>query len=188
MSDITLNLIVAICASRGIGLRGSIPWMLKKDLSHFSKLTKQTENPNSLNAVIMGRKTWESLPNKFKPLPGRYNVVLSRNTDLAAQLTGPNVMLSSSLDEAVNVLKRKKINGEIENVWVIGGSAVYEESLKSPYCDKVYLTEILEDFTCDTFFPSLDNNFAIVQDPKVLSGVQKENDLLFEFKVFKKIN
>lgn len=188
MTEITLNLIVALCTSHGIGYKGSIPWMLKKDLSHFSKLTKQTENPNSLNAVIMGRKTWESLPNKFKPLPGRYNVVLSRNNHLAAQIEDQHVLLCPSLDEAVKVLKIKKSKGEIENVWVIGGSAVYEESLKSPYCDKVFVTKILKDFTCDTFFPSLGDNFKEVEDSKVQSNLQQENDMEFKFQVFKKIN
>lgn len=97
-----LNLIVATALNRGIGFQGDIPWRLKyslcvipfpllyllslliinynrKDLALFAKLTKSTNDPAKKNAVIMGRKTWESIPEKFRPLPSRLNVILSRN-------------------------------------------------------------------------------------------------------------
>lgn len=189
MTELSLNLIVAFCANRGIGHQGSIPWTLKKDMSHFSKITKQTDNPNSMNAVIMGRKTWDSLPNKFKPLPGRYNVVLTKNTSFASTLITDQSLVNSStsLDDAIELLKTKKSKGEIENIWVIGGSSVYEEALNSPLCDKVYVTEVFRDFTCDTFFPSLGDNFKLIEDPRYPTEVLKEEELNFQFKVFQKI-
>ncbi|XP_008467651.1 dihydrofolate reductase [Diaphorina citri] len=156
-------------------------------MAHFSRITKKTENSNRVNAVIMGRKTWDSIPEKFRPLPGRYNVVLTRNSDLGSQLTGPNVTTTSSLDQAIDLLRHKKSKGEIENVWVIGGSSIYKESLNSPYCDKVYVTQIHHHFDCDTFFPSLSDKFQLIKDPNIPDDVQKENDLNFQFKVFQKV-
>uniref|UniRef100_A0A8D8T340 dihydrofolate reductase n=1 Tax=Cacopsylla melanoneura TaxID=428564 RepID=A0A8D8T340_9HEMI len=188
MSEIRLNLIVAYCLSKGIGCNGSIPWNLRKDMTHFSKLTKKTENPTCVNAVIMGRKTWDSIPEKFRPLPGRFNVVLTRNSDLKSILTDKNVTTSSSLDEAIDLIRIKISKGEIENVWVIGGTSVYKESLNSPYCQNVYVTEIQKDFTCDTFFPTIPEKFQVSEDPNVPADIQKENDIEFQFKVYKKLN
>ena len=72
------NLIVAACENMGIGVNGSLPWRLRKEMKYFATMTKRTENPEKRNAVIMGRKTWESIPQKFRPLAGRINVVLTR--------------------------------------------------------------------------------------------------------------
>ena len=73
------NLIVAACGkSLGIGLNGELPWRLKSEMKYFAETTSRTIDSNKINAVIMGRKTWESIPLKFRPLKNRLNVVLSR--------------------------------------------------------------------------------------------------------------
>lgn len=148
-----LNLIVATAKNMGIGLKGSIPWRLKKDLALFAELTKSTTDQTRKNAVIMGRKTWESIPLKFRPLPGRVNVVLSRST-----LPSPNesVLFCSSLDEAVGKLKLEPYSDVIENVWIIGGASVYLESMERPNCHRIYVTRVQEDFECDVFMPPID--------------------------------
>ena len=76
-----LNLIVAACEGLGIGLNGSLPWKLKGEMKYFARMTKTTRDPDKTNAVVMGRKTWESIPEKFRPLSGRLNVVISRRPD-----------------------------------------------------------------------------------------------------------
>ena len=73
------DLIVAADQNLGIGLNGDLPWKLKGDLKYFRNLTIQTQDRNKINAVIMGRTTWESIPDKFRPLPNRLNIILSNS-------------------------------------------------------------------------------------------------------------
>ena len=75
----TFQVVVAATKTWGIGAGGALPWRLPGDLRHFRELTARTADPGKLNAVVMGRRTWDSLPPKFRPLPGRVNVVLSRS-------------------------------------------------------------------------------------------------------------
>ena len=76
------NLIVAACGkSLGIGLNGELPWKLKSEMKYFAETTSKTKDIDKINAVIMGRKTWESIPLKFRPLKNRFNVILSRQAD-----------------------------------------------------------------------------------------------------------
>ena len=98
----------------------------------------------------MGRKTWESIPSKFKPLPQRLNCVLSRNSSLVLP---ENVFKARGLTE---VLQRLGNDYEdiLENVFIIGGAQVYQEALQHTACQKIYLTQIEKDFLCDTFFPA----------------------------------
>merc|ERR1719421_691737 len=77
MSSPTISVIVATTQKGGIGKDGTLPWKLPEDMAHFKKVTTAAPE-GKMNAVVMGRKTWESIPEKFKPLPGRINVVLSR--------------------------------------------------------------------------------------------------------------
>ena len=104
------------------------------------------------NAVVMGRRTWESLPERFRPLPGRLNVVLSRS---AGKLALPDaVVQSDSLEGALRTLAEPAHAASVESVFVIGGGEVYREALAHPLCDAVHLTEVGgRDFDCDTFLP-----------------------------------
>ena len=77
--QLTFQLVVAATRKLGIGKHGSMPWKLPGDMAYFKELTSKTADSSKQNAVIMGRKTWESIPLKFRPLPGRINVVLTRN-------------------------------------------------------------------------------------------------------------
>jgi dihydrofolate reductase/thymidylate synthase len=159
-----VNIVVAAASSSfGIGKNGDIPWNLPPDLAHFKALTTSSsgdDNTSSTarNAVIMGRRTWESIPKKFRPLQNRINVVLSRNLELRAELLIPDeVLTASSLDEAIEMLTSSTMTEQVGQIFVIGGSSLYEETLRSTYCRKVYLTLIDKDFDdCDTFFPRLD--------------------------------
>lgn len=136
----TLILIAAI-ANRGvIGSDNALPWHLPEDLKHFKELT-------SGHAVIMGRKTWESLPERFRPLPGRHNIVVTRNPAYAA----PGATLVHSLKEAV---QKVGAGGTAPVAFVIGGAELYAHAL--PLADRLELTEIAADFPGDAHFPQID--------------------------------
>jgi dihydrofolate reductase len=135
-------IVVAIDDNYGIGKDGTLPWRLKEDMRHFKELTTSGAE---MNSVIMGRKTWESIPAKFRPLPGRVNVVLSRNGYDGAST------VRASLDEALQVPAGK--------VFVIGGGAIYEEAIKHPLCTELWLTRVSGDFNCDTRFPRYEKLF-----------------------------
>ena len=129
----SLALIAALTDSRVIGKDGGLPWKLSEDLKRFKRLTTG-------HTVLMGRKTWESLPKK--PLPDRLNLILSRNTDLKAE--GAQVV--GTLEEAERLAKG--------TLFVIGGEAVFAAAL--PRADALYLTHIHHEFAGDVMFPDYD--------------------------------
>ena len=137
-----LNIIVAFAAgSRGIGYQGEMPWHLPSDLKKFSKATKGDGN----NAVIMGRRTWDSLPRK--PLPGRKNIVLSRSADEIV-LSGDELYFSC-MSRAVEHCGEN----EYSEVWIIGGHDVYREALHNLAIDTILVTEVQTECPCDVFLP-----------------------------------
>jgi len=131
-----LSIIVAVAENHAIGKDNDLIWYISDDLKRFKKLTTG-------HAILMGRKTYESLPNGA--LPNRENIVISRNKSL--QLAGCTVL--HSIDEAI-----EKYANTAEEVFVIGGGSIYEKLL--PYCHKIYLTQVHEDFDADVFFPEID--------------------------------
>lgn len=131
-----LILIAAVANNGVIGKNNALPWHLPEDMKHFKALTTG-------HAVIMGRKTWESLPPKFRPLPNRLNIVLTRNSSY--QAVGATVV--NSLDEAVKV-------GAGGTAFVIGGATLYAQAL--PLAERLELTEIDAAFPGDAFFPEID--------------------------------
>jgi dihydrofolate reductase len=140
---VTIALVAAVARGGVIGRDGGIPWRIPEDVAHFKELTTG-------HAVVMGRRTWDSLPDRFRPLPERRNVVVTRNADWHAE----GAERAASLAEALALLD------DDERVFVIGGAEVYAEAL--PLADEMFLTEIGDDVAGDTFFPDWDRN-AFVQ-------------------------
>ena len=138
MSDISI--IVAVDENGGIGKNGTLPWSLPQDLKHFSKTTIGNGN----NAVIMGRKTWLSIPENLRPLKNRLNIVLTRNEELSFP---EDTIKAKSLTDA---LKKCTKSNEI---FIIGGGSIYKEVLEKDIYDKIYLTSVKGVFNCDTSFP-----------------------------------
>ncbi|BDA43329.1 Bifunctional dihydrofolate reductase-thymidylate synthase [Coccomyxa sp. Obi] len=168
--QMTFQIVVAATKKLGIGKGGTMPWKLPGDMAYFKELTTRTADPSKQNAVVMGRKTWESIPPKFRPLPGRVNVVLSRGSagdenqsphsnsrtdSLQTATSFKGAHLTSSLDSAMALLDGSSFRERIETVFVIGGGQVYEEALPSPLCSAVHFTAIESEVDCDTFFPEM---------------------------------
>lgn len=137
-----LKMIVAMNKTRGIGLNGKLPWKCASDLAHFSKTTIG----EGRNAVIMGRKTWESLPKK--PLPGRLNIVLSRNPDWD-DLKQTTAIADKSIEDALGTC----IAGGIDVAWIIGGAKLYEQVIKECRLDGCVVTHLDNEIDCDTIMP-----------------------------------
>lgn len=131
-----INLIYARAANGVIGKDNAMPWHLPEDLAHFKRLTQGWP-------VIMGRKTWDSLPARFRPLPGRTNVVITRQPGWQA----PGALTAASLADALQLC------AESEEVWVIGGAQIYAQA--EPLAGRIEVTEIAQDFEGDAFAPTL---------------------------------
>jgi dihydrofolate reductase len=136
--NMEIALIYARAANGVIGKDGTMPWHLPEDLAHFKQLTLGAP-------VIMGRKTWDSLPPRFRPLPGRTNIVVTRQPDWKEN----GVQRSSSLREALQIAEQPNP----ATVWVIGGAQIYAQAL--PLAQRVEVTEIAQDFDGDAFAPEL---------------------------------
>lgn len=139
---VSISMIAALSTNRVIGVEGKLPWYLPEDLKFFKTVT-------SHKPVIMGRATFDSIG---KPLPNRFNIVITRNPDFSH----PGVRISPSLPEALEMAKgHAEIDG-IDEVMVIGGGQIYAAAM--PYADHLYLTRVDVDIEGDTFFPEFNTN------------------------------
>ncbi len=154
-----INLIACMGKNRVIGKGNQMPWHLPADLKYLKKTTLG-------HTVVMGRKTFESIG---KPLPGRKNVILTRDEHFEA--TGCEVL--HSIDE---ILSRN------EELYILGGANIYEQFM--PFADRLYITRIEQEFEGDAFFPEIDESWAEVSKDK---GIQDEkNPYEYYFIVYKK--
>jgi dihydrofolate reductase len=161
MPNRRLSIISAMAQNRTIGINNTLPWRLPEDLKHFKALTLG-------HHILMGRKTFESLPGI---LPGRTHVVITRNRDFQAN----NCVVAHSIDEAI------ALAGSDEEIFFIGGADLYKQALA--YADRMYLTEIRQDFDGDAWFPEFDQKTwqEISREPH-----QSANGLTFDFVIYEK--
>jgi dihydrofolate reductase len=177
MASASFTAIVAATRSNGIGKGGTLPWRLPKEMAYFAQVTSRAPE-GAVNAVVMGRNTWESIPAKFRPLRRRMNVVISSNksyevfvTSLQAnvgmrlkvtsskQVEGVPTVLSSSVEEAVRTASSSDSStNKLHRTFLIGGAALYNECLQlssdTPgHVDRVLLTRVLQPAfeECDVF-------------------------------------
>uniref|UniRef100_A0A2H1W3Q6 dihydrofolate reductase n=1 Tax=Spodoptera frugiperda TaxID=7108 RepID=A0A2H1W3Q6_SPOFR len=185
MSRVKLNLIAAACENMGIGINGALPWRLKKEMAYFTTMTTKVKDSTKVNAVIMGRRTWDCIPNKYRPLSDRVNIVVTRNVDAVKENVPEGVVVVPGLDEAVQYIEGRE---DIESSWVIGGSSIYQAALTHPNCGKIYLTEIQKTFTCDTFFPDIDKQqFQLINEEDIPEEKQSEGEISYFFRVYKRL-
>ncbi|XP_031832351.1 dihydrofolate reductase [Nomia melanderi] len=177
-----LNLIAAACEGMGIGVNGSLPWKLKSEMAFFTHMTSKTTDRCKKNVVLMGRRTWECIPTKYRPLQNRVNMVLTSQF----LNVGDSAILCKSIPHAIEIISQPPLKDQIESIWVIGGSSVYKAAMESPYFHRLYLTRVRKHFECDTFFPTIPNDIVLKQDTDVPQGVQEENGIQFVYEVYEK--
>ena len=158
-----ISLIVAASTNNVIGVQGELPWRLSDDLKRFKALTMG-------KPIVMGRKTWESIG---RPLPGRQNIVITRQADFEAE--GADVVASpaGALEAA----------GDVDEIMVIGGGQVYELFL--PKANRVHLTRVHTRLEGDAFFPALDDNEWLLVDSE-LHAADDSNEFDFEFQTYER--
>lgn len=173
----SFSIITAADEKFGIGKDNGLPWQLPGDLKYFSRTTTEASE-GKMNAVIMGRKTWESIPPAHRPLKGRLNIVLSRSGNVDAP---EDVLVMESLDEA---LLQMKVRRDIEKIFVIGGANVYAQAVLHPDVARIYLTAIQGLFECDAFFPDVSED-----DWKLISQSEnyEENGVQYHFCVYERV-
>lgn len=175
---IGFDIIAAIDSQRGLGKSGDLAWRLPEEMKYFQELTSKTTDPTKQNAVVMGRTTWESIPDKHRPLKGRLNVVLTRNSSYSLP---EGVYNASSIKVALEMLSERI---DLEKIYVIGGAKIYEaallHNLTRQYCKNLYLTEIQQDFNCDVFFPQLTEEFEEIKR----SCLIEEKGINYQFVVY----
>lgn len=175
LAQTPLTLIVAATAKNGIGKNGGLPWpMLKKDMAYFARVTKRVPPPSNAgslqydlkssvlegtrqNVVIMGRKTWDSIPPKFRPLKDRTHIVISSQGRSKIQPIPEDVVVASDISSGLQSLEELVKEGKappVGRAFVIGGSSIYESALQLQQTNHILLTRISKEFECDTFFPA----------------------------------
>jgi len=167
MENIVLALIAATAHGRVIGIDNRMPWHLPEDMKFFRETTRT-------KPVIMGRRTWESLPDNVRPLPGRSNIVLSRNPSFEAG----GATVASSLDDALKFA----VSTGAEIAFVIGGAELYRQTLSR--ADKLLLTEIAGKFEGDAYFPEFDKQDW--QETKREAGYSPSAKLHFAFVTYER--
>ncbi|XP_077601292.1 dihydrofolate reductase-like isoform X1 [Stigmatopora nigra] len=183
-----LNGIVAMCPNLGIGKDGNLPWhptRLNEEFKYFRKMTATASVEGKQNVVIMGRKTWFSIPEKNRPLNNRINIVLSR------QLKDPPHGAHHLAPDFCSALRliNTELSERADQVWVIGGSSLYKELMESQGIRRLFVTQVLKQFPCDTFFPELstDDYNLLPSFPGVPQGLQEENGIQYKFEVYESI-
>ena len=132
-----IALIAAVAKNGCIGKNNQLPWHLPEDLKRFKELTTG-------HTVLMGRKTWESIPDKFRPLPQRKNIVLTRQEHFQVPV---DVEKYAMLDQAL-------AKHQAEDIFVIGGAEIYQQAFA--YANQLYITEVAQEVDGDVFFPTID--------------------------------
>lgn len=165
-----ISIIVAVAQNNVIGKDNTLIWHLPADMKFFKEKTTG-------HCVITGRKNYESIPEKFRPLPNRTNIVITRQKDYAA----PGAIVVDSIEKAIQTAKE---TGDQE-IFIIGGAEIYKQSLH--FTDRVYLTKINHSFEGDAFFPELLNfQWKLTSETKGISD--EKNKYEYEFLTFDKIS
>lgn len=149
-----MNIIVAYSKNLVIGRDGKIPWYVPHDMVRMGKITRQIESSDKTkkNAIVMGRKTWESIPEHCRPLKNRINIIIS-NT-ISNNTDDSSVFIVNTLDQAIDLISQLNV----DKTFIFGGSRLYQESLSRGLVDKIYATYIYKTIEGDTYFPDINDS------------------------------
>ena len=190
-----VSMIAAFCSNRGIGNNNTIPWRLKADLQRFKELTvgvdSSGEHPESkMNVVIMGRKTYESLPQSVRPLSSRINIVLTSkdeefNEENRTFAKYSNLVYVKNYENLSNWIS---LNREyISDIFVIGGGQIYNDFLYNEDCrqyfttDTLYITKINEKYECDAKFPRIPPTYTITDSSDIMSEYNDKTEKTLKY-------
>ena len=166
-----VSLIVAVSENGVIGKDNDLIWHLPKDMRFFKETTMG-------HHVIMGRKNFESIPHKYRPLPDRTNIVITRQSEYKAE----GCIVVDSIEAALEIAKN---NGDIEP-FIIGGGQIYRLALEANLIDKIYLTKVHCSFEGDTFFSDLNTDWKEME--RIDHKADEKHDYAYSFLTFEKIN
>lgn len=159
-----LSIIVAVAKNNVIGKDNTLIWHLPADMKFFKEKTID-------HVIISGRKNYESIPERFRPLPDRTNIVITRKTDYQA----PGAIVLNSIDAAIQYVKQHHAN---EEVFIIGGAEIYKQTIS--ICNKIYLTRIHQNFEGDAFFPELTHDWKLVDIENFSADEKNKHAFSFE--------
>lgn len=165
------SLIVAVAENNVIGKDNDLIWRLPKDMKFFKETTLN-------HHIITGRKNYISIPKKFRPLPDRTNIVLTRQPDFSEE----GCIISNTLEDAIIYAK----NYNETELFIIGGGQIYKESLEKGLIDRMYITHVHHEFEGDTFFPEIDPKvWSIVSE--VENAADEKHAHAYTFTIYEKI-
>ena len=161
-------MIVAVSQNQVIWKNNKLAWNLPDDMSYFSNMTQG-------HSVIMGRKNWESIPKKYRPLPNRKNIVVTRNNNFR----GKGAVVVNSIEKAI---EESRVS-EDEEIFIIGGGEIYK--LGFDYVDKVYITEIYANINGNTYFPKW-NKSNWLEISRISHPKDEKHEFDFDYVIYKK--
>ncbi len=191
-----INIILALDSKNGLWKDGDLAWRIREDMKYFKQITtdplsnfppKGERITQKQNAVIMGRKTWDSIPEKYKPLPGRINAILSRSFNYEDNFW--EICKYSSLESSIEHLESRE---DVEDIFVIGGAQIYNLALQKNVVDTIYLTRVEGDYNCDVFLNIEKKGENIVYEDMEFKSVSKsewkenKKGIKFRFEVYKR--
>ncbi|HKC66702.1 MAG TPA: dihydrofolate reductase [Bacteroidia bacterium] len=159
-----LSIIVAVAQNNVIGKNNTLIWNLPADMKFFKEKTKG-------HVIITGRKNYESIPEKFRPLPDRINVVITRQADYKA----PGAIVVPSIEAAIEYVKQHHAN---EEIFIIGGAEIYKQTIA--ICNKIYLTRIHHSFEGDAFFPELTADWKLIHSEDISPDEKNKYPFAFQ--------
>ena len=163
-----ISMIAAVAANRVIGKNNDLVWKLPDDMKYFMQTTQN-------HCIIMGRKNYESIPTKYRPLPNRVNIIVTTQTDYQAA----DCIIMNTIEDALSYAEAKNES----EVFIIGGGQIYTQSL--PMAQQLYLTEINHEFDGDTFFPEYDGkNWQ--EKSRIHHGIDDRHLYDFDFVIYER--
>jgi len=177
------SIILAVDERNWLWKNNDLAWKIQADMKYFKEITTKTNDLAKMNAVIMWRKTRESIPGKFRPLLERVNCILTRSIkkdDIWSKIDD-FVLYFNSLEHCLSELESKE---NIENIFIIWWAQLYNSVLNNPMLDKIYLTKVKWDFDCDVFFDWVPENFNV----ESYLDYEVDNNIEYSFLVYKNNN
>jgi len=176
-----IKMILAVDEKNGLWIKWDLAWKISEDMKYFKETTTNTKDLAKLNAVVMWKVTWESIPSKFRPFSNRINCILSRSITQESinSKIDDFVLYFNSIDSCIDELLQKD---NLESIFVIGWANIYNQFLSYPKLDEIYLTQIKWDHNCDVFFDWVPKDFVLKSETEMF----EENGIEFKYLVYKR--